>query len=152
MVTGRDQSRTPRGVPPPNRLERFAQFLALAIVIALLGKCAWFGFKSLPVVTVYGGSVSPDGRWVALIEYVEGPIIAGGIDNAVELRRFDEPLQYFEGERVFLVGLGQDDTILAVRWTGPRSLVVRTLPIDPGRVAIQRREYKGITIAYEALE
>jgi hypothetical protein len=124
-------------------------YFAAVALLALVAKCTWYAYHIFPVVEVYGGAVSPWGDWVALTEYVEGPLAAVTLDNAVELRRFNEPFEYFKGQRVFLLGISQVTVVTGVRWIDHQTLVVTTRPFDPDRVAIQQKEYKGITIIYE---
>lgn len=141
---------TTSGLRPNRAINRFGRYLALGIALLLLGKCAWVGFNSFPTVNIYGGAVSPSGQWVALLEYAQdGLLMTGHLDTAVELRRFNEPLELLTGRRVFVVTYVQDNALLGVRWIDEHSIVVTTRPFDQKRLGLQMNEYKGIKIAYD---
>jgi hypothetical protein len=126
-----------------------------AFGLLLLVPLGYIAFLLLvPAIGVFGGSVSPDGKWVAVTEAVQyGPLAVGDEYAAVELRPFNNLFGFLQGKRVFETDIGADDhsNLLGVEWTADKALKIRVRAGSGGGDSFRTHYYRGITIDYESV-
>jgi hypothetical protein len=125
---------------------------SLLLVLAIfLGLIWYFDF---PAVDVNGGSVSPDGKWVAVTETLQyGPLAVGNEYAAVELRPFNHPLGFFEGHRVFQTDVGpyEHANLIGVEWTADHVLKIKVRAGSAGGDDFRLPWFLEIKIDYESV-
>ena len=91
--------------PRPGNARIYSLVLLLAAAILTAAAVATFVANTIldPNVEIVGGTISPDGKWVALTERVlPGPAMGIG-DSAIELRHHDGLLMGPTLNRTFLI-------------------------------------------------
>ena len=129
-------------------LRTFAAMCAAAVLLAALIAALVSNTILDPNVTIVGGALSPDGKWVALTEQIEPGPMMGDIDTAIELRRHDGLLMGPTLNRVFLIMFHSDKVELQrVRWYTDTLLEIRYRASDDD-IPKTRTQYKEILIDY----
>jgi len=105
-----------------------------------------------PNVSISGGTISPDRKWVALTEQIEPGPVMGNFDTAIELRHHDGLLVGPTLERTFLMKFDSSKVELRrMKWYTDTVLEV-VLRAAPGAVPKHLTQVDDVIIDYRRLD
>ena len=127
------------------RMVRIAIYVVGFLLLVLVGMASFLLF--VPAVGVYAGSVSPHGRWVALLENVQYGLVTGPSDDVVVIRPLNGWFAFMREKEVFKIDSESSGNRTTLQWQSDNVLTIRYPSGIPTPIRID--SYGDLRIAYE---